>query len=85
MFKGQYYNSDLDVYYTLKKEENQLMLYVGNKKKSGLKPIKSLIFKNDQYGIFQFNEHEDKGIDGFRLTGSPWVNLKFEKQIDKQE
>lgn len=78
-FIGQYYSKELEVNYMLKKEKDDLVLYINEDKKSVLKPIMSSIFTNDEYGTFQFNHQTNNEIDGFTLAAGRVKNLKFKK------
>ena len=77
---GRYYSSELDVYYSLKPEDDLLMLYINDSKKSSLSPIMKNLFSNDDYGIFQFNNDDEGRLSSFRLAAGRVKNLNFEKK-----
>lgn len=79
-FEGRYYSKELDAIYTLKLEDNLLMLYINDNKKSPLKSIMTNLFSNDDYGTFQFINDEEGKLSGFRLAAGRVKNLKFEKK-----
>jgi len=77
---GRYYSSELDVYYSLKPEDDLLMLYINDSKKSSLSPIMKNLFSNDDYGIFEFNNDDEGRLSSFRLAAGRVKNLNFEKK-----
>lgn len=82
-FQGNYYSEEIDVSYSLKLENEILMLYINGNKKSPLKSLKKKnIFKNDNYGVFQFTNDQQGNIVGFQLDSYSGraKNLKFERQ-----
>lgn len=79
-FTGSYYSTELDVYYSLKLEDQMLMLYINDTKKSSIRPIMKNLFLNDDYGIFQFNNDAKDKVSSFRLAAGRVKNLKFDKK-----
>lgn len=79
-FEGVYYSKELDVYYSLKLEDNSLILYIKDSKKPPLKPVMKNLFSNDDYGIFLFNNDKEGRLSNFRLAAGRVKNLNFEKQ-----
>ncbi len=79
-FSGSYYSAELDVYYSLKLEDQMLMLYINDTKKSSIRPIMKNLFLNDDYGIFQFNNDAKDKVSSFRLAAGRVKNLKFDKK-----
>jgi len=79
-FVGVYYSKELDVNYTLEMENNLLILYINNNKKSPLKSIMTNFFTNEDYGTLHFNRDEDGELTGFRLAAGRVKNLKFKKK-----
>lgn len=78
-FEGKYYSKELDTYYTLKLEDNSLMLYINDIKKSHLKPIMKNLFTNEDYGNLKFVNDKEGNPTSFRLAAGRVKNLKFEK------
>jgi len=79
-FAGKYYSKELDVFYSLKFEDDLLTLYINDSKKSPLKAIMKDLLSNDDYGTFQFTNNQEGKITGFRLAAGRVKNLKFEKK-----
>jgi CubicO group peptidase (beta-lactamase class C family) len=79
-FVGTYYSKELDVFYSLKLENDLLTLYINDSKKSPLKSIMKGLFSNDDYGSFQFENDQEGKLIGFRLAAGRVKNLKFEKK-----
>jgi len=79
-FEGIYYSKELDVNYSLKIEDNSLMLYINNSKISPLKSIMTNLFSNDDYGIFQFKTDDNSKVSGLILNAGRVTNLKFIKK-----
>lgn len=79
-FEGRYYSKELDANYTLKLEDNLLILYINDVKKSRLKSIMINLFSNVDYGTFQFINDEAGKSSGFRLAAGRVKNLKFERE-----
>ena len=76
-YSGDYYCAELDVVYTLKAEEDGIMLYInGNAFGSVEQVMKDMLSRNSRL-IFEFNET----IDMFRLSMSRVKNLKFVKRL----
>jgi CubicO group peptidase (beta-lactamase class C family) len=79
-FSGTYYSKELDVFYSLKLEDDLLTLYINDSKKAPLKSIMKDLFSNDDYGSFQFENDQEGKLIGFRLAAGRVKNLKFEKK-----
>ena len=79
-FVGTYYSKELDVFYSLKLEDDLLTLYINDSKKSPLKSIMKGLFSDDDYGSFQFENDQEGKLIGFRLAAGRVKNLKFEKK-----
>lgn len=79
-YKGKYYSKELDIYYSLKLEDDSLILYINDSKKSPLESIMKNLFSNDDYGTFQFNNDEEGRLSSFRLAAGRVKNLNFEKK-----
>jgi CubicO group peptidase (beta-lactamase class C family) len=79
-FEGTYYSKELDVFYSLKLEDDLFNLYINDSKKSPLKSIMKDLFSNDDYGSFQFTNDQEGKLIGFRLAAGRVKNLKFEKK-----
>ena len=78
-FSGEYYSKELDVNYTLKLENDALMLYVNGNKVSALQSIMENLFSNDNYGTFKFITSNGK-VTAFKLAAGRVKNLMFEKK-----
>lgn len=75
-YSGEYYCAELDVVYTLKTEEDGIMLYIkGNAVGSVEQVMKDLLSRNSRL-TFEFNEARDM----FRLSMARVKDLKFVKQ-----
>ena len=75
-YSGDYYCAELDVVYTLKTEEDGIMLYInGNSVGSVEQVMKDLLSRNSRM-TFEFNENRDM----FRLSMLRVKNLKFVKR-----
>ncbi|MCL3780195.1 serine hydrolase [Prolixibacteraceae bacterium JC049] len=77
--EGRYYSQELNVNYTIKLENKELLLYIDGDKKSALKPIMNNLFKNDDFGFFYFDETDKKVISGFKLNFLSAKNIAFKK------
>ncbi|NAS13985.1 serine hydrolase domain-containing protein [Poritiphilus flavus] len=79
-YEGRYFSKELDIFYSLELENDSLILYINDNKKSLLKPIVANLFTNDDYGTFQFTSAPDGKPAGFTLAAGRVKNLKFEKK-----
>jgi CubicO group peptidase (beta-lactamase class C family) len=75
-YSGDYYCAELDIIYTLKTEEDGIMLYIkGNPVGAVQQVMKDLLSQNSRL-TFEFNETRDM----FRLSMGRVKNLKFVKR-----
>lgn len=79
-YTGDYYSKELDVNYSLKAENSQLMLFVDSQKISELTPLMNKVFNNRDFGIFEFSKDGSKAPMAFTLAAGRVKNLKFKKQ-----
>jgi CubicO group peptidase (beta-lactamase class C family) len=79
-FAGKYYINELDINYSLKLEDDLLMLYLNETKISPLKSIMMNLFTNDEFGTFKFKTDGNGKVYGFRLAAGSVENLWFEKK-----
>lgn len=79
-FEGTYYSKELDVEYTLKRDNDLLMLYIKETKISALKSIMANMFTNAKIGTFLFNTDSNGKILGFKLAAGRVKNLNFLKK-----
>jgi len=77
---GRYYSTELDVYYSLKPEGDELVLYIGDNKISPINSIMEHLFTNSNFGKLQFAANQDGKISSFRLAAGRVKNLQFVKE-----
>lgn len=76
---GIYYSSELQVYYKIELEGEELMLLINDDEISPLIRGKGEVFVNEEMGTFEFSRSGGE-ITGFRLKAGRVKNLKFEKK-----
>jgi CubicO group peptidase (beta-lactamase class C family) len=79
-FAGTYYSNELDINYSLKLEDDLLMIYINETKISPLKSIMMNLFTNDEFGIFKFKTDGNGKVYGFSLTAGRVKSLVFKKK-----
>jgi len=75
-YSGNYYSPELDIIYTVKVRNNDLILYVKGNTVASLTPIMKNVLKLGSFLSFEFNQSRDQ----FRLSMGRVKNLKFIKQ-----
>ncbi len=77
-YAGDYYNSDLDKFYSLRVEENSLVLYINGSRIAPLYPLMKNILTNPRQMnlVMQFNKTRNK----FELSIARINNLEFVKR-----
>ncbi len=75
-YSGNYYSPELDIIYTIKVRESDLVLFVKGNTVDSLTPIMNNVLKLGSFLSFEFNESRDQ----FKLSMGRVKNLKFIKQ-----
>ena len=75
-YSGDYYCAELDIVYTLKTEEDGIMLYIKGNHVGPVEQVKKDLLSRNSRLAFEFNETRDM----FRLSMVRVKNLKFVKQ-----
>ncbi|MGD2127852.1 MAG: serine hydrolase domain-containing protein [Lysobacterales bacterium] len=79
-YAGAFFNSELDVTYTLDMVGNRLMLHVPEQPAVELAPLFGETFVAPDYGAFEFQRAADGAVAGFRLQSGRVRNLVFSRR-----
>lgn len=79
-FAGTYFSEEINTYYHLKVEKDELIVYLNDRRFDALKVIMKNLFKGNRNSYFEFSEHPNGRITGFALNAGRVKNLQFEKR-----
>lgn len=79
-FAGTYFSEEINTYYHLKVEKDELIVYVNDTRVDALKVIMKNLFKEKTNGYFEFSEDPNGRITGFALDAGRVKNLQFKKR-----
>ena len=78
-FEGKYYSEELDIYYSIKSDKSQILVYLNNKELVRLTPVMENVFNDIHFGYLKFEADSKTRITGFTINDELVRNIHFKK------
>jgi len=78
-FEGNFYSEELDIYYTLKSDASQILIYLKDQELVRLDPVMENIFNAIHFGYLKFYRDPKNEVVGFTINDELIRNIYFKK------